>query len=100
MVDEHFSRESMEKFYRSELSREEIRGIVRHLLAQCAECSAMAQAVARRENFKLLDGGAPSGRASDPHLYDQVFENVQRRVYETEARLARERVRARGKGLR
>jgi tetratricopeptide (TPR) repeat protein len=96
MADEHFPREFVEKFFRSELSREESQGIVRHLLAQCAECSALAQAVARRENFKLLNGGEAPAFRSDPDLYDQVFENVLRHADETEARLAHEKLRAIG----
>jgi hypothetical protein len=67
MMDEHFSRETLERFFRSELSREESRDFVRHLLRQCPRCSQMAREVAQRENFQLLLRGLESvALRSDP----------------------------------
>jgi hypothetical protein len=54
MTDDHFSRETLERFFRSELSREETRGFVRHLLRRCPQCSGLLQAVSQRDNFQLL----------------------------------------------
>jgi hypothetical protein len=54
MVDACFSRETLERFFRSELSREESRGFVRHLLRQCPRCSRLVREVVRRESFQLL----------------------------------------------
>jgi hypothetical protein len=54
MADEHFSRETIERFFRSELSREEARGFVRHLLRQCPQCSKLLREVSQRGNFQLL----------------------------------------------
>lgn len=54
MVDHHFSRETLERFYRSELSREETRGFVRHLLRRCPQCSRLLGEVSRSDNFQLL----------------------------------------------
>jgi hypothetical protein len=54
MVDDHFSRETVERFFRSELSREETRGFVRHLLRRCPRCSGLLREVSQSDNFQLL----------------------------------------------
>lgn len=54
MADACFSRETLERFFRSELSREESRDFVRHLLRQCPRCSRLVREAARRDSFQLL----------------------------------------------
>ncbi|HET9211201.1 MAG TPA: hypothetical protein VFR03_12420 [Thermoanaerobaculia bacterium] len=54
MADACFSRETLERFFRSELSREEARDFVRHLLRQCPRCSRLVREAARKESFQLL----------------------------------------------
>jgi len=54
MVDDHFSRETLLRFFRSQLSRSECRGIVRHLLRQCPRCEAMLTEVSDSRDFRLL----------------------------------------------
>jgi hypothetical protein len=54
MADACFSRETLEGFLRSELSREESRDFVRHLLRQCPRCSRLGREVARGDSFQLL----------------------------------------------
>jgi hypothetical protein len=54
MADDHFSKETLERFLRSELSREENRSFVRHLLRQCPLCTGLLRALAPREDFKML----------------------------------------------
>ena len=54
MADACFSRETLERFFRSELSREDSRDFVRHLLRQCPRCSRLVREVARRDSFQLL----------------------------------------------
>jgi hypothetical protein len=54
MADEHFSRETLERFFRSELSREESCDFVRHLLRQCPRCSRLVREAAHRDSFQLL----------------------------------------------
>ena len=54
MADACFSRETLERFLRSELSREESRDFVRHLLRQCPRCSRLVREAARRDSFQLL----------------------------------------------
>jgi hypothetical protein len=57
MVDDHFSRETLAGFFRSELSKEETRALVRHLLKQCPQCSLLLREVSGRESFQLLFRG-------------------------------------------
>ena len=57
MTDDHFSRETLERFLRLELSREETRGFVRHLLRRCPQCSRLLREVSQRDNFQLLFRG-------------------------------------------
>lgn len=67
MADEHLSRKTLERFLRSELSREETCGFVRHLLRQCPRCSWLLEEVAQREDFQLLLRGlAEPARRSRP----------------------------------
>jgi hypothetical protein len=54
MADDHFSRETLEHFLHSELSREENRSFVRHLLRRCPQCSRLLRELAPREDFKML----------------------------------------------
>jgi hypothetical protein len=54
MADEHFSRETIERFFRSELSRDENRELVRHLLRQCPRCTQILKEVAQRQDFRFL----------------------------------------------
>jgi hypothetical protein len=67
MADEHFSRDTLERFFRSELSREESRDFVRHLLRQCPRCSRLVREVSRGASFQLLLRGlAEAALRSDP----------------------------------
>lgn len=52
--ESHVGRESMERFLRAELSREENQEIIRHLLTECAVCREMVHEAARRQGFKVL----------------------------------------------
>ena len=54
MVDACFSQETLERFFRSELSKEESRDFVRHLLRQCPRCSRLIREVVRGASFQLL----------------------------------------------
>jgi hypothetical protein len=66
-MDVCFSREILERFFRSELSREESRDLVRHLLRQCPPCSRLAREVAQAESFVLLLRGLKEAALdSDP----------------------------------
>jgi hypothetical protein len=54
MADACFSRDALERFFRSELPREESRDFVRHLLRQCPRCSRLVREMVRRDGFQLL----------------------------------------------
>ncbi|MFP5288033.1 MAG: hypothetical protein ACLGI9_20015, partial [Thermoanaerobaculia bacterium] len=94
MEDEHFPRETIERFMEAELSREETREIVRHLLARCRICLAAVGAAARRE--ELTPGRVSGAEPAAPGLYDEVFDKVLSGTEETRMRLSRERLRAGG----
>jgi tetratricopeptide (TPR) repeat protein len=93
MEDEHFPRETIERFMEAELSREETREIVRHLLARCRVCLAAVGAAARRND---LMSGREGGPAAAPGVYDEIFDRILDGTEETKLRLARERLRAGG----
>lgn len=94
MEDEHFPRETIERFMEAELSREETREIVRHLLARCRICLAAVDAAARRGD--LLSGREGRPETAAPGRYDEVFDKIINGTEETRMRLARERLRAGG----
>jgi tetratricopeptide (TPR) repeat protein len=94
MEDEHFPRETIERFMEAELSREETREIVRHLLARCRVCLAAVGAVAKRND--VLSGRQEAPEAAASGLYDAVFARIVNGTAETRMRLARERLRAGG----
>lgn len=53
-TESHVGRESMERFLRAELPREENQEIIRHLLTECPVCRAMVREAAQRQGFKVL----------------------------------------------
>lgn len=54
MADEHFSSETIQQFFRSELTREQNRGFVRHLLRQCPQCRQRLQQISGQREFRFL----------------------------------------------
>jgi hypothetical protein len=54
MADEHFSRDTIVRFFRFQLSGEESRSFVRHLLRQCPCCAGLLREVGERRDFRLL----------------------------------------------
>ena len=86
MADEHPSLETIERFLQSELSREQARDLVRHLLKQCPECTRRLQAVAQRQDFRfLIRGLEDSAFRFDPDPFRMILRRILRRV-EQEAR--------------
>lgn len=69
MPEDHFSRQTLERFARSELSRKELRNLVRHLLRLCPQCSRLVREMSQREDFQLLLLGLDAGESeSEPQL--------------------------------
>jgi len=77
MADEHFSRVSLERFFRSELSRGEARDLVRHLLRRCPQCTRLLREVSNGESFHLLLHGLEDAALhSDPDPVEPVLAKV------------------------
>ncbi|HEX2642635.1 MAG TPA: hypothetical protein VHU81_06565 [Thermoanaerobaculia bacterium] len=55
MVTGHFSRGTMQRFFRSELLQDEAREVVRHLLTGCTICVATARFTGALEGFPLSE---------------------------------------------
>ncbi len=53
MRDEHFSRDTAELFFRSELPQSESMRFVRHLLRQCPTCTRVLREIAQKRNFRV-----------------------------------------------
>lgn len=87
MTDDHFSRETVERFLRSELSWDENQNFVRHLLRQCRLCSPLVRDVTRRQDFQfLIRGLEDSAFRFDPDSYERVFEKPAMKEEESEVR--------------
>ena len=87
MTDEHLSVMAIERFFRSELSKDEARDIVRHLLRQCPDCSRRLQTVAQRQDFRLLIRGLEdSAFRFDPDPFRMILRRILRLVEQEEIR--------------
>ena len=87
MADDHFSRETIERFLRSALSRDENRDFVRHLLRRCPLCSPLLRDVARRQDFRFLIRGLEDAAFRfDPYSYDRILEKLGPKEEEVEVR--------------
>jgi hypothetical protein len=77
MADEHFSRVSLERFFRSELCRAEARDIVRHLLRRCPRCTGLLREVSNQDGFQLLLRGLEDAALrSDPDPVEPALAKV------------------------
>jgi hypothetical protein len=86
MADDHFSRQTVLRFLQSELSRDETRDFVRHLLKQCPECCRLVQEVSQRQDFRfLIRDLEESALRCDPDPYKRILRRTFRTV-EQEAR--------------
>lgn len=86
MADDHFSRETVLRFLQSELSRDENRDFIRHLLRQCPECSQLVQEVSQRQDFRfLIQDLEDSALRCDPDPYKRILRRTFRTI-EQEAR--------------
>lgn len=86
MADDHFSRQTVLRFLQQELSRDETREFVRHLLRQCPACSRLVQEVSQRQDFRfLIRDLEDSTLRCDPDPYKQILRRTFRTL-EQEAR--------------
>jgi len=93
---QHVSRDSMERFFRSETAEEEGRQIVRHLVSGCSRCLELAQEVCLLSGFLTEEDLASAGFDSDPESYAAAFLRLLRQSDPGERRLAHEKLRAVG----
>ena len=54
MRDEHFSYDTAELFFRSELPQSESMRFIRHLLRQCPSCNRVLREIAQRRSFRVM----------------------------------------------
>jgi hypothetical protein len=77
MADEHFARVTLERFFRSELSREEARDLVRHLLRRCPRCTGVLRDVANQDSFQMLFHGLEDAAlVAEPERVEPVHAKV------------------------
>jgi len=87
MADVHFSRDSVGRFLRAELSREEARDFVRHLLRQCPECSRLLEEISQRQDFRfLIQDLEDASLRFDPDPYKKMLRKTFRFVEQEEVR--------------
>ncbi|HEX6902238.1 MAG TPA: tetratricopeptide repeat protein [Thermoanaerobaculia bacterium] len=97
MPENHVSRELMQRFFRSELSRKDTHEVVRHLMRQCAACLSVAVEVGAEEGFIYQEGDFQSALfPENAERYNAVFLRLLGSVEETRLEIARERLRGIG----
>jgi tetratricopeptide (TPR) repeat protein len=97
MAEDHVSRELMQRFFRSELSRRDTQEVVRHLMHQCERCLEVAVEIGAEEGFVYQEGDFQSALfPEDAERYNHVFLRLLGSVDEVQLELARERLRGIG----
>ena len=87
MMNDHFSRQTVLRFLQSELSRDETREFVRHLLQQCPACSQLVQEVSQKQDFRfLIRDLEDSALRCDPDPYKRILQRTFRPFEQKEAR--------------
>ena len=69
MISSHLTQDTLQRFFRSELSRRENRLIVRHLLTRCRHCLCVVQEAEEATGFRLT--AAPREHAA-MHLAERL----------------------------
>ena len=89
MTDEHFSRHTVEQFFRSELQQAEMMLFVRHLLRRCPGCCGLVREVTQSRTFRLvlLQGGSDSGEPMLDRLRPDV--GLRPRLFASPTRMIR-----------
>ncbi len=96
MPEEHVSREVMQRFFRSELSRRDTHEVIRHLMRSCEVCHGIAVEAGAEEGYVFQDGDFQAALfPDDPERYNDAFLRVLGSV-EVQLELARERLRGIG----
>ncbi len=97
MPEDHVSREVMQRFFRSELSRRDTHEVICHLMRRCETCHGIAVEVGAEEGYVFQDGDFQAALfPDDPERYNDAFLRVLGSVDEVQLELARERLRGIG----
>lgn len=97
MAEEHVSRELLQRFFRSELSRRDTHEVIRHLMRRCEKCLEVAVEVGAEEGYVYQEGDFQSALfPDDGERYNSVFLRLLGSADEVQAELARERLRGIG----
>jgi tetratricopeptide (TPR) repeat protein len=88
MADEHVAEELLRRFLHAEVSPEETRRVVRHLISRCTECVELAHRLA--VELQLWPG---SGAIPWDELYEEVFDRALAFATTEERRIALEKLR-------
>src|SRR5215208_7165199 len=97
MEEDHVSRELLQRFFRSELSRRDTHEVVRHLMRRCGKCLETAVEVGGEEGYVYQEGDFQSALFPDgAEHYNAVFLRLLGSADEAATELARERLRGIG----
>src|SRR5436305_4141973 len=91
MAEWHIAEESFERFLRTEVSREEGRQIIQHLLKGCPQCSELAYRLTATLGLWAETNG--TGQAGWEEAYEEVFRRALAFASQEEQRLAVEKLR-------
>jgi len=91
MAEWHIGEELFGRFFRTEVSREEGRQVVQHLLSGCPQCSELAYRITA--DLGLFEGAKVESRAGWEEAYEEVFRRALAFASEQEQRLAVEKLR-------
>lgn len=90
MAESHIPEDSIGRFVRGELSREEAQQVIRHLLTGCSQCSEMMHLATRQAN---LFGSGDRSATGWNQTYEAVFQQALAFASDLERQLAEERLR-------
>lgn len=93
MAEEHVAEELLRRFLRADVSPEEARRVVRHFVAGCPECSALAHQLSRQSG--LFTAAGPSADSWNER-YEEVFARSLAFASREERRIALEKLRGWG----
>lgn len=92
MRHQHIPLSSMEKFLRAELDREEMSGVVNHLLGGCEECSDLAHRITDASGTRLVDDLLRAEPPVTGWNYELSFTSSARRLSEHADQISRDKL--------
>lgn len=92
MKHQHIPLSSMEKFLRAELGREEMSGVVDHLLGGCRECSDLAHRITDASGTRLVDDLLRAEPPSSGWNYEPSFASATRHLSAHAEQISRDKL--------